>query len=247
MTGGGGLDMRRENFERGAHSVDWVPLGVDERDVHPRHFEMNPGCAARAEILYEQLKTRPSPWGKGLWKDVETEKIAERCAQIFVENFIRCPNERLIPQDSMEMVLALNDTGDLDDVEALQQIENEFACVIPQEFFTEGKTFADLIEIVKNGRNSGKSVELTITDIVIGVLGMFVMAGFVFVVPIWCAISVYFDISAGGTEGWTAKLVASTVGKLIGVGIGVIFLMQMFKKDKRITWKPSIKGSILFT
>ena len=229
--------MECEHIAKQTQLSDWMPLEVDEREVHPRRFEMNPGCAARAEILYEQLKARPSPWGKGLWKDGETEKIAERCAQIFVENFLECPNERLIPQDSMKMVLALNDTGDLDDVEALQQIENEFACEIPQEFFTEGKTFADLVELVKDGRNKAKPRKLTIGGLVIGVIGILVLVGLVFVMPIWCAISVYLDISFGVSGGWTTKLVASVVGKLIGVGMGVIFLIQVFKKDKRITWK----------
>lgn len=229
--------MACEHIAKQTHSSNWAPLEVDEREVHPRRFEMNPGCAARAEILYAQLKTRPSPWGKGLWKDDETEKIAERCAQIFVENFIECPNEHLIPQDSMEMVLALNDTGDLDDVEALQQIENEFACVIPQEFFTEGKTFADLVELVKEGRNKAKPRKLTIDDFAIGMIGIFVLVGLVFVLPLWCAISVYFDISVGASRGWTTELVASVVGKLIGVGIGVFFLIQGFKKDQRITWR----------
>ena len=229
--------MECEHILKQTVSSHWVPLEVNEKEVRPRRFEMNPGCAARAEILYEQLKARPSPWGKGLWKDEETEKIAERCAQIFVENFIECPNEHLIPQDSMEMVLALNDTGDLDDVEALQQIENEFACVIPQEFFTEGKTFADLVELVKDGRNKVKPRKLAIDDLVIGVIGIFVLVGLVFVLPIWCGVSVYFDVSVGVSEGWSVNLLVSVVGKLIGVGVSVIFLIQVLKKDKRITWK----------
>lgn len=229
--------MECEHILKQTVSSHWVPLEVNEKEVRPRRFEMNPGCAARAEILYEQLKARPSPWGKGLWKDEETEKIAERCAQIFVENFIECPNEHLIPQDSMEMVLALNDTGDLDDVEALQQIENEFACVIPQEFFTRGKTFADLVELVKDGRNKVKPRKLAIDDLVIGVIGIFVLVGLVFVLPIWCGVSVYFDVSVGVSEGWSVNLLVSVVGKLIGVGVSVIFLIQVLKKDKRITWK----------
>ena len=81
-------------------SKDWTPLHAEARENYSRWYklETNAGHEGRAKFLCEQLKMRPSPWGKGLWKDEETEKIAERCAQIFVENFLECPNERLIPQ-----------------------------------------------------------------------------------------------------------------------------------------------------
>ena len=93
--------------------IRWTPLHAEAREKYSHWYkpELNPGCVGRAKFLYEQLKARPSPWGKGLWKDEETEKIAERCAQIFVENFLECPNEHLIPQDPMEMVIALNGNG----------------------------------------------------------------------------------------------------------------------------------------
>ena len=57
--------------------IQWTPLYAEAREKYSHWYkpELNPGCVGRAKFLYEQLKARPSPWGKGLWKDEETEKI----------------------------------------------------------------------------------------------------------------------------------------------------------------------------
>ena len=52
----------------------------------------------------------------------------------------------------MTMVAALNDMGDMDDVFAVQDIEYEFGCTIPDDFYTDGTTFGDFVECVKAGR-----------------------------------------------------------------------------------------------
>lgn len=58
-------------------SKKWVPLHAEAREKYSHWYkpELNPGCEGRAKLLYEQLKARPSPWERGLWKDEETEKI----------------------------------------------------------------------------------------------------------------------------------------------------------------------------
>ena len=63
-----------------SESIQWMPLHAEAREKYSYWYkpELNPGCEGRAKFLYEQLKARPSPWGKGLWKDEETEKIAEK-------------------------------------------------------------------------------------------------------------------------------------------------------------------------
>ena len=90
-------------------SKKWMPLHAEAREKYSHWYrpETNAGHEGRAKFLCEQLRIRPSPWGKGLWRDEETEKIAERCAQIFVENFPRCPNEHLIPLDPIALVALL--------------------------------------------------------------------------------------------------------------------------------------------
>ena len=67
-----------------SESIQWTPLHAEAREKYSHWYnpELNPGCEGRAKFLYEQLKARPSPWGRGLWKDEETEKIAERCASL---------------------------------------------------------------------------------------------------------------------------------------------------------------------
>ena len=224
-------------------SIQWTPLHAEARENYSRWYkpELNPGCEGRAKFLYEQLKARPSPWGKGLWKDEETEKIAERCAQIFVENFLECPNERLIPQDPMEMVMALNDTGDLEDVEAIDQIESEFTCKIPEEFFQKERTFEELVECVKKGRGKAPPEKLTVKDTAGCLLGCAMLSLSFVVLPCYAAYRVYSELVTGFSEGWEQVEVGSLVGHSIGAGFGlfiaVVVVIAMFRKDKRITWR----------
>mgnify|MGYP003322876223 FL=1 len=218
-------------------STAWRPLYAEAREKYSHWYkwELNPGCEGRAQFLYEQLKARPSPWGKGLWKDEETEKIAERCAQIFVENFLACPNERLIPQDPMEMVMALNDTGDLEDVEALVQIEREFSCKIPEECFQAERTFEEFVEYVKDGK--GK----TPPDAAGCLWGFGLLSVVLVVLPCYCAYRVYGELAIWLSEGWeqveVGSLIGHSIGAVIGLCCGVPCVIRMLRKDKRITWK----------
>ena len=70
--------------------LKFTPLHAEAVEKYSRwfRFEMNRGCDGRAAFLYEQLKARPNPWGIGLWKDAETEKIAKRCAEIFIDHVV---------------------------------------------------------------------------------------------------------------------------------------------------------------
>lgn len=222
--------------------IQWTPLHAEARENYSHWYkpELNPGCEGRAKFLYEQLKARPSPWGKGLWKDEETEKIAERCAQIFVENFLECPNERLIPQDPMEMVMALNDTGDLEDVEAIDQIESEFTCKIPEEFFQKERTFEELVECVKKGKGKAPPEKLKATDVGGCLFGCILMSVIFIVLPCYSAYRVYSELATGFSEGWEQVEVGTLIGHSIVVGFGLFIAVAVaiaaFRKDKRITW-----------
>ena len=231
-----------------SESTQWAPLHAEAREKYSHWYkpELNPGCEGRAKFLYEQLKARPSPWGKGLWKDEEAEKIAERCAQIFVENFLECPNERLIPQDPMEMVMALNDTGDLEDVEALHQIEDEFVCKIPEDFFQSEKTFGDFVECVRNGRGEGQvASERTEASDGLGWFGTAVVFALCFVgFPcfwLFCVYKAIAGVMTGLTEGWAdVSIVALSIQGLVsclGSYILVSVIWSLIRGDKRITWK----------
>lgn len=229
-------------------SKKWTPLHAEARENYSRWYklETNAGHVGRAKFLCEQLKTRPSPWGKGLWQDEETEKIAERCAQIFVENFPRCPNEHLIPQDPIGLIAELGDADDFEDVEALHQVEDEFACKIPEDFFQSEKTFGDFVECVKKGRGERKAdSERTEVSDGLGWFGMAVVFILFFVgLPCFWLLCVYktiVGVMTGLTEGWAGvSVVALSIQGLIaclGSCILVAVIWSLIRGDKRITWK----------
>ena len=226
-----------------SESIQWTPLHAEAREKYSHWYrpETNAGHEGRAKFLCEQLRIRPSPWGKGLWRDEETERIAERCAQIFVENFPRCPNEHLIPLDPMEMVIALNDTGDLEDVEAIDQIEREFTCKIPEEFFQKERTFEELVECVKKGKGKAPPEKLKATDVGGCLFGCILMSVIFIVLPSYSAYRVYSELVTGFSEGWEQVEVGSLVGHSIVVGFGLFIAVAVaiaaFRKDKRITWR----------
>ena len=231
-----------------SESIQWTPLHAEAREKYSHWYrpETNAGHEGRAKFLCEQLRIRPSPWGKGLWRDEETEKIAERCAQIFVENFPRCPNEHLIPLDPIALVAELSDADDFEDVEALHQIEDEFACKIPEDFFQSEKTFGDFVECVRNGRGEQKvGTERAVASDGLGCFGTAVVFALFFVgFPcfwLFCVYKVIVGVMTGLTEGWTdVSIVALSIQGLVSCldsYILVSVIWSLIRGDKRITWK----------
>lgn len=226
-------------------SEDFTPLHAEELEKYERWYclEPNSGWGKRAKILYEQLKVRPNPWGVGLWKDGDTEEVAKRCAEIFIENFLECPNDRLVPQDRMEMVFALNDSGDLEDVEAIDQIESEFECKIPKEFFTSEKTFADFVECVKAGRGKTPLEEVTTKDWLSLSWWLAVLLFLVVGLPSYAIYRLCIDIRTIVLEGWSDVSIGSIIAESFGaaaglyvvVGIVWAFLKKDGDPDSRIT------------
>ena len=227
--------------------LKFTPLHAEAAEKYARWFklEMNRGCEGRAAFLCEQLKARPNPWGIGLWKDAETEKIAKRCAEIFIEFLDKCPNDRLIPQDSMTMVAALNDTGDMDDVFAVQDIEYEFGCRIPDNFYTDETTFGDFVECVKAGR--GKVQPQTEKATAGGWLSSFGFVAFLFlswvIIPGFAFYKLGVSIWSIINEGWSAcpvkDLIQESIVVLICLGVWGMILWAVIKRrkgpDPRIT------------
>ena len=220
--------------------LKFTPLHAEAAEKYSRWFklEMNRGCEGRAAFLYEQLKARPNPWGIGLWKDAETEKIAKRCAEIFIDYFDKCPNDRLIPQDRMEMVAALNDTGDIDDVMAVEEIEDEFDCTIPDGFYTEETTFGDFVECVKAGRGKAQPQEEKGTAK--GWLSSFGLCVFLFlcwgVIPGFVFYKLGVRIWSIIHDGWSACPVKSLIGESIAafvcLGFFCILTWSFIKRRK---------------
>ena len=220
--------------------LKFTPLHAEAAEKYARWFklEMNRGCDGRAAFLYEQLKARPNPWGTGQWKDAETEKIAKRCAEIFIDYFDKCPNDRLIPQDRMEMVAALNDTGDIADVMAVQDIEYEFDCTIPDGFYTDETTFGDFVECVKTGR--GKVQPQTEKAAGRGCLSSFGFGAFLFlswvIIPGFAFYKLGVRIWSIINEGWSAcqvtDLIEESIIVLVCLGVWGMILWAVIKRRK---------------
>jgi len=102
--------------------------------------------SALVRSVRRQIKARPNTRGVGLWPDAETEKIAERCAEIF-EGRIGGMTLNLIPEDPMSMIDALSVGLDLQDMHALIDIEDEFRCALDDCY--HDMTFGEFVAQVK--------------------------------------------------------------------------------------------------
>jgi len=100
---------------------------------------------ALVKSLEEQLLSRPDVWGKGLWKTQGEEDAARKCAGI-LKDFLALPNDRLVPGDSLSLIAAFDGDGV---VGALRDVEEDFSCIIDEEWYGSENTFADLIEYVR--------------------------------------------------------------------------------------------------
>lgn len=106
-----------------------------------------------ADAAHRQVEARPLTWGVGLWPSPETESVAKRCAEILTEAF-GCVATNLIPADTMGGIHLLDYFGDLDEVEALLQIEREFQYSIPSEKLLPDLTFGTFVDLVIAGRGT---------------------------------------------------------------------------------------------
>ena len=101
--------------------------------------------------LKKQLAMRPETWGLGLWPDEETKKVAIICAEHLSANY-GCPDDKLIPEDSMGLIAAVDPLCDFDDY-AVVDVESEFECELDPALFRQG-TFRDLVDAVVKARNT---------------------------------------------------------------------------------------------
>ncbi len=112
-----------------------------------------------ADAAHAQLAARPYTWGAGFWPSDEIEAVAKRCAEI-VKGAFQCESANLLPADTMGGIHRLDYWGDLDDVEALMQIEEEFQCELPRDKLQPEQTFAEFVELVFSSRgNAARSKE----------------------------------------------------------------------------------------
>ena len=75
--------------------------------------------------------------------------MAKECAEILTLSF-GCASANLIPEDSIDLIAALDPTGDLDGAEAVLGIESTFGYTLPDSALS-GCTFGDLVDTVRKG------------------------------------------------------------------------------------------------
>ncbi len=151
-------DIRLTSVESCEDLAELKPLVVPPEELKrkPSFWTLKLGPDKRvADAANAQLEARPSTWGVGFWPSAEVEAIAKRCAEILTEAF-HCEAANLIPTDMLGGIHRLDYLGDLDDVDALMQIEEEFQCEIPADKLQPELTFAEFVELVQSGR--GKAV-----------------------------------------------------------------------------------------
>lgn len=102
-----------------------------------------------SRAIKQQMESRQNVWEVGLWPDVETEKVARRCAEIFGEE-LGLP-AAFVPEDSIWLLVKDYDDG----VQfACEVIADEFGCEFDWPKLNARKllTFGDLVEIAKAGK-----------------------------------------------------------------------------------------------
>lgn len=151
-------DIRLTSVESCEDLADIKPLVVPSDEIVRKSsfWTLRLGPDSRdGNAVHVQVTARPSTWGVGLWPSDEMEAVAKRCAEILAEAF-QCEATNLIPSDTMGGIHRLDRYGDLDDVVALLQIEEEFKCEIPADKLQPEMTFEGFVNLVYSGR--GKSV-----------------------------------------------------------------------------------------
>lgn len=129
-----------------------APSEEDERKQSFWTLRLGPDSRV-ADAANAQLAARPCTWGVGLWPSAEVEAIAKRCAEILTGAF-QCKTANLIPTDTLGGIHRLDYSGDIDDVDALIQIEREFQCAIPASKLRAEQTFSEFVELVRSGRGT---------------------------------------------------------------------------------------------
>ena len=151
-------DIRLTSIVNCDDLADLKPLIVSPGEVErkPSFWTLKLGPDSRvADAAQAQLAARPCTWGVGLWPSDEVESVAKRCAEILTGAF-QCASANLLPTDTMGGIHRLDYYGDLEDVDALMQIEEEFQCNIPTDKLQPEQTFAEFVELVFSER--GKAV-----------------------------------------------------------------------------------------
>lgn len=200
-----------------------VPAGESERKQSFWTLKLGPDSRV-ADATNVQLEARPCTWGVGLWPSAEVEAIAKRCAEILTEAF-QCETVNLIPMDTMGGIHQLDYFGDLDDVEALIEIEREFQCAIPADKLRPELTFADFVELVRSGR--GKAILPKKSQLIGGWIGGSLRIGLIVLFmlsPFYLFYDSYRRWSAAPPGGWSCcgAMVEFCIAGLITYGVAKV-------------------------
>ena len=204
--------------------ADVKPLVVppEESERKQSFWTLKRGPDSRvADATNAQLAARPCTWGAGLWPSAEVEAIAKRCAEILTEAF-QCKTANLIPTDTMGGIHRLDYFGDLDDVEALIQIEREFQCEIPADELQPELTFAEFVELVRLGR--GKTIPSKKSQLIGGWIGGCLGIGLVvlfMLTPFYLFYDSYCRWSVATPGGWSCcgAMMEFVIAGLIAYGV----------------------------
>ena len=108
------------------------------------------------KTLLRQLSLRPDIEYKDLWTDEVERRITAYCLRDFKE-CLGLPNERLIPNDPLEMMASIDGDG-FEDV--LRDLEQKFRFIFDLDVWKVVKTFGDLVRYVREHQGSAALAEL---------------------------------------------------------------------------------------
>ena len=224
-------DIRLTSVESCEDLADVKPLIVppEESERKQSFWTLKLGPDSRvADAANAQLEARPCTWGVGLWPSAEVETIAKRCAEILNEAF-QCKAANFIPTDTMGGIHRLDYYGDIDDVEALIEIEREFQCDIPADKLQPELTFAEFVELVRSGR--GKTILPKKSQLIggwigrclgIGLVVLFVLAALL--APFYLFYDSYRRWAVAPPGGWSScgAMVEFAIAGLIAYGVAKV-------------------------
>ena len=119
-------------------------------------------CVYEADVeairsLNKQIAARPEVWGKGLWPDDESERIAKCIAKECANLNPQILRAAFIPTDQLSMINAFTEDFDIGVVsDMLMAADSWFGCKITLEELgkVEGITFGDFVGVIKQRKTS---------------------------------------------------------------------------------------------
>ena len=193
------------------------------------------GLGLRRKALLRQLSLRPDIGYKDLWPDEEERRIAARCMSICKE-MLGLPNERLVPDDPLEMLVAADGDGGDNFLDFIRALEYEFRLDLI-DVIEKPTALGDLVHYIREHQGSLTLAEASKKH---GLgCGSATYLWIVFVTVIAWTVSYIVEVVEDvpkGIVGW--KSIIALVVSLIMSGVGIItaffLVVDWFKERKAI-------------